>query len=173
VVVSSLPAILGEERTVRRRIRGQTIGLVAFATVLLLASTPTQGATTGYTGTFATGGKLSFDLKRKGGKRLVKRWRWTDFPLTCDGTPQTTSSWYEFSLKARKRRFQGGAVLRRDGEIIGGARVAGEFARGYVTATGTFRVWGRTPEKYENCESKKVGWTASKTLTTPPPEGEP
>lgn len=143
---------------------------IAVVVAIALAATAVAAAgSTGYSGTFETGGKLSFGLKKRDGKRYVTRWKWSDFPIECASEPQLTSGKYLFSLRVRQREFAGRAVLRsQSGQVIGGAKVRGEFGSGYATASGTFRVYGRTPEGYSECESGSTRWAATRDPVTPP-----
>jgi hypothetical protein len=165
--------MLGGAEVVEVRIRGYTIGLGALlAVAVLMAGAPAEAATTGYSGRFAQGGELSFNLKKERGERKVTRWRWTDFPVVCASGAETTEGHYTFWLEVKRREFAGRAVLESpSGRTIGGAKVEGRFRHGYQTAGGSFRVYGRTPEDHRHCDSGKVDWTAAEEVTTPPPVG--
>lgn len=144
--------------------------LVLPLAVVALACLPNVAfaATTPYGGTFATGGKLEFKLKHRRSERKVRGWTWSQFPVTCDNKPTTTSGQYLFALRVDAREFKGRAVLRRDGDsgpVVGGARVVGTFSGGYRGAAGTFRVYGKTPEGAKHCESGRVDWTATEQVT--------
>ena len=145
--------------------RRVAIAVVLFAAALALPGSATAGPI-GYSGTFEAGGELSFGLKERDDRRYVTRWRWSDFPVSCRSGEQTTSGRYLFRLRVRHREFGGRAVLRTlAGNVIGGAKVRGEFGPGYETASGTFRVYGRTPEGYRNCESGQAPWSATRDVT--------
>lgn len=143
--------------------RRAAIAVALMAALTLPGSAP--AGTTGYSGAFEAGGKLSFGLSDHD-ERYVTRWKWSDFPVTCATGERVTSGKYLFKLQVRRRKFGGRAVLRAaSGSVIGGAKVRGEFGPGYETASGTFRVYGRTPEGYRDCESGKSPWTATRDLT--------
>jgi hypothetical protein len=156
-------------RLTARQGRSWFIAIVVGTAMAIPAAS--QGAMkTDYSGTFATTGELSFALKKRRGERRVKEWSWSNFPVTCGADPRTTSGRYLFSLEVRHRRFSGRAVRRsQSGEVVGGAKVVGEFSRAYSVAEGTFRVYGETPEGSKDCESGKVGWTAQPKVAPPRP----
>jgi hypothetical protein len=135
---------------------------VALLTALVLPGTAPAGWT-GYSGTFEAGGKLTFGLSQGQGKRYVTKWRWRDFPVKCADGEQATSDRYVFRMRVQRKGFGGRGVLRApSGTVIGGAKAQGEFGPGYESASGTFRVYGRTPEGHRQCESGKVPWTAAR-----------
>jgi hypothetical protein len=146
------------------RVRRAAIAVVLVAALVLPASAP--AGVIGYSGTFEPGGKLSFGLKEVDGKRYVTRWKWWEFPVTCANGEQVTRGKYLFKLRVRHRKFVGRGVRRSpSGRVIGGAKVRGEFGPGHETAAGSFRVYGRTPEEYRDCESGKLPWTATRDVT--------
>jgi hypothetical protein len=143
----------------------------ALVAALLVPVIAGAASSTRFEGKFSNvGGDVSFKLKRSHGKRTVANWRWTEFELTCEEGPTTTSSFFDRQdLRVQKRQFAGRAVIRDStGRVIGKAKVDGEFGKGWEQASGTFRVTGVLPgSDYTNCDSKLQAWTASEAIRPP------
>ena len=151
-----------------RVVRAAAAVVVAALTISAIAE---ASGSTRFAGTFSEEtGAVSFKLKRSHGKRTVAQWTWKNLPVVCDGESRETSGYFlrdRKPLPVEKRKFDGRAVLReRDGTIVGKAKVTGEFAKGFETADGLFRVTGRIPEDPEtfDCDSGLRNWSATEGI---------
>jgi hypothetical protein len=149
--------------------RGRAAIVTVLVAGLLVPAIAGAASTTRFTGKFShVAGEVSFKLKRKHGERKVSLWTWVGFPVTCaEGATETGGFFERRDLKVEQREFAGRAVLRnRHGTVIGKAKVNGEFAKGYKTASGLFRVTGVLPGgEYTECDSGLRQWTASEAIT--------
>lgn len=143
--------------------------VAAVVVALAVPALAAAGKTTHYSGTFANEtGKVSFKLKRSHGERSVVAWAWENLPLMCAGKPRETSGYFTRDRKplpVKNRKFAGRAVRLDHGNVIAKAKVAGEFAKGYKSADGVFRVTGVIPEGGEDCDSGLARWTAMEAIT--------
>ena len=116
-----------------------------------------------YSGTVdAASGSISFTLKKRKARKLVKNFRFKQLPITCDDGATTTRGHLTFGMKVKKRRFKGRAENDAGGEL----RVAGRLTGGLKRAHGTVRLAGsvRTPGggTGTNCATGKLGWDAER-----------
>ena len=145
--------------------------LVALAGAIAVAlSAPTavgagQGKTK-YFGEFVPAGDLSFVVKKTENGKRVFNYKWAGFPLDCRGTPETSSSNLNFSVKVENKRFETQAV---DDQQDPGAllKLKGEL-NGQSSANGTMSIEGRNVPVdsggKKKCDSGKVDWTAAPPL---------
>lgn len=136
--------------------------LLAVAVAFALPSGAAAGTAT-FKGKLATGGTVSFELKRKpDGRRKVVDWRWHNLPITCakGGEQAFDGQFKHYPLKVTKRSFHGRAVPDKPGRE-GFAEVFGSFPNDWGHSSGTFQVSGDTSVG-QDCESGVVNWSATK-----------
>jgi hypothetical protein len=141
------------------------IAIVAVSAVAL-AVPGSAGAGQGkskYTGGFVPTGDLSFVVKKAKNGKKVFNFKWAEFPLDCQGTPETSSNKLSFSVRVKDKKFSAQAVDNQDnpGALL---KLKGQFT-GKTLADGTMSIEGKKVPVdsggRKKCDSGQVSWSAT------------
>jgi hypothetical protein len=116
-------------------------------------------------GLTGTAGTVKFtDKHRPGRARKVVDFSWMKAPAQCKEGPVDVDGHFGFPMRVRDGRFHGLGLASdaSSGDVIGYARVVGEFHNRGADATGTLRVSGDVPGYGHNCETHRLDWTATR-----------
>ena len=129
------------------------VGAFAFASIA-------WGAT-GFAGRFETGGTVAFNLAEPepGGLKQVRRWRWDNLRIKCRNGKHRYDGMFtglRIPVDPKFRTFRKKALNTWGGRAV----LRGEFNEDYTSATGTFKIRGRTSVGRRCRTNGKVPWTA-------------
>jgi hypothetical protein len=142
---------------------------IALVLALVAALVPVGAAwagSTGFFGKFENGGTVTFALETPGAggtQYLVHDWAWDNLKIKChNGKHRYDGNFIDaLTVNPDTRRFSKRALNRWGGKAI----LHGEFDETYASATGTFKIKGRTAVG-KRCRSGEALWTADEV---PPP----
>lgn len=138
--------------------------LTGMIVVALIAPATVGAATKVYVGQFETSGEVQFKVVKTNNGKKIKDFNWFQFPLNCEGDPNTSTNGLSFAPKVQNSKFEAVAIADDNG-LDAKLKVTGTL-KGSGKARGTLEIDGRkvpvdndpSPDK---CSSPKTSWTAS------------
>ena len=130
------------------------------AIVVALVAPATVGAAAKvYVGEFETSGEVQFKVKKTNDGKKIKEFDWFQFPLDCQGTPNTSTNGLSFAPKVKNNKFEAVGIADSNG-LDAKLKVTGTL-KGSGQAKGTLEIDGKkvpvdnepSPDK---CSSSKT-----------------
>ena len=107
---------------------------------------------------------MSFKVVRQGGHKVVKRFRWSNIPLTCSDGEHTYDAEFFFPMRVNRRNGFAAVVLTVDRRGRGGVKgkLHGRQADGFINAEGRIPHDDGVGEGCVTTKDRKARWHAER-----------